>query len=233
MSVPKYKRNTSKIHFFAVYNDIRRETISVLMRDFGIKARSYSVHLLEDIYDLSEEDKKIFEDLSEKYGIESYDIDKYPDWIINSWRNEILAILSNISIEIQCANAIYITNIQEYYNRRNHWNNAIGFCMALMGKLHEIIACIRVKVKSYEHIFELLNEEIRLLKAVRKSDNRYKNQFNDELPYFNNNFVYNNYPVQPFVPNYCANNNVEGPYRKVEICRIVDKDKEPAPEWLN
>ena len=224
MSVPVYKRNESKIEFLSKFNKIRHETIMILMRDFGVKARSYSVHLLEDIYSFSKEDRKIFEELSEKYEISSYPIDKYPNWLINGWRNEIMMILNNIGIEIQCANSIYITNVQEYYNRRNHWNNAIGYCMALLDKLHEIIRSIRVKLGAYEQVFELIMEEIKLLKAVRKSDNKILSKFNDQLPYFNNGFVYNNYPCMPFVPNYCVNNNSVPATRKVMLYKLIDKD---------
>lgn len=221
-SVPKYKRTTSKIHFLATFNKIRKETIMILMRDFGIKARSYSIDLMEIIYEMSEDDSKEFEDLCEKYNITSFDIDKYPEWLVNGWRNELMMILNNLGIEIQCANSIYVTNIQEYYNRRNHWNTAIGYCMALMDKLHEIIACIHVKIGAYEHVFEMIIEEIKLLKAVRKSDNRYLKKFNDYLPYYDNGYIYNNYPSMPFVPNYCINNNSITATRQTVMCNIVD-----------
>lgn len=225
MSVPVYKRNQSKVEFINNFNKLRKEIIILLMRDFGIKARTYTVHLLEDIYDLSEEDKKIFEELSDKYDINSYDIDKYPEWLINGWRNEILMILNNIGIEMQCANCIYVTNIQEYYARRNHWNNAIGYCMALMDKLHEVISCVKVGLGAYTIIFDMITRQINLIKGVRKSDNKLLNKFNDQLPYFNNGFVYNNYPYMPFVPSYTTNSNSVGPVRKIEMCVIVENNK--------
>jgi hypothetical protein len=222
MSVPVYKRNPSKVEFVANFHKLRKEIIMILMRDFGVKARTYKFELMSEIYKFEDEDRETFKNISSKYGIESFELEKYPDWLINGWRNEIMMILNNIGIEIESANALYITNIYEYYNRRMHWNNAIGYCMALQDKFHEILSCIKVKLAAYESIFEMLVKEVKLLKGVRKSDNKLLNKLNSDLPYFNNGFVYNNYPPMPFVPNYCMNSNVVGPTRKVDMCVIVD-----------
>lgn len=227
MAVPAYRRTESKIEFIHTFNKLRTEVINILMRDFGIKARSYSVKLISDIYKLSDEDIKELNDIAERYDIDSYEVDKYPDWIINGWRNEIMMILNNIGIEIHSANSIYITNIQEYYCRRNHWNSAIGYLMALLDKLHEIIDCVNVKLGAYENTFNIIMKEVKLIKGVRKSDNKLLKKINDQLPYFNNGFVYNNYPYMPFVPNYCVNSNVVGPVRRNDMCVIVKDNTKP------
>jgi hypothetical protein len=178
---------------------------------------------MNEIYKFDEDDRKEFMRIAEQYGVESFVVNKYPEWLINGWRNEILMILNNIGIEIECANALYITNIHEYYNRRMHWNNALGYCLALKDKLHEVISCINVKIGAYVAAFELITKELKLLKAVRKSDNRLLPKINNQLPYYNNGFVYNNYPPMPFVPNYYENNNSIGPMREmVVMCKIVD-----------
>lgn len=226
MSVPKYKRNESKLEFFNNYFKLKREVIIILMRDFGIKERTYTVELMGDIYNIPKDDLATLNALHEMYGITSYHIDKYPEWLINGWRNEIMMILNNLAIEINCANSIYITNLFEYYNRRNHWNNAIGYCLALMDKLHEVISCIKVKLGAYEVVFTLIEKEIKLIKGLRKSDNKLVSKLSNEMPYFNNGFIYNNYPNQPYAPNYYLNNNVFREIDEVvgkEMCVIVDK----------
>lgn len=207
MSVPAYKRNESKLEFYNNFFKLRKEIIMILMRDFGIKARSYSAELMGNIYNISAEDMSALNNLHEKYGITSYYINKYPEWLINGWRSEILMILNNLGIEINCANSVYVTNMFEYYNRRNHWNNAIGYCLSLMDKLHEIISCIRVSIGAYEVVFDMIEKEIKLIKGIRKSDNKLVNRLSNELPNFNNNFVYNNYPNSPYAANYYLNNN--------------------------
>jgi len=208
-NVPAYKRNLSGVEFIDKFHRIRKEIILILMRDFGIKARTYTVSLLEDIYSIDPEDKEMLEAITYKYGIDSAIIDKYPEWLINGWRNEIMMILNNIGIEIECANAIYITNLDEYYLRRNHWDNAIGYIYALKDKLHEVIDCIQVRVNAYEAVFKLIRDEIKLLKSVRKSDNKIlsKLDISVSLPYYNRYYCYNNYALQPFALNYRANSN--------------------------
>ena len=228
-NVPVYKRNLSGVEFINKFHKIRKETILILMRDFGIKARTYTVSLLEDIYELDPEDREMIEAIAYKYGIDSAIIDKYPEWLINGWRNEIMMILNCIGIEIECANAIYITNLDEYYLRRNHWDNAIGYCYALKDKLHEVIDCIKVRVNAYEAVFKLIGDEIKLLKSVRKSDNRILSKLDIAvtLPYYNRYYCYNNYSVQPFAMNYRVNSNsMEVPDRRLfkrEMCTIVSK----------
>lgn len=226
-SVPVYKRKPSAVEFIEKFHKIRKEVILILMRDFGIKARTYSVSLLEDIYEIDPEDKEMLEAITYKYGIDSTLIDKYPSWLIDGWRTEIMMILNNIGIEIECANAIYITNLDEYYLRRNHWDNAIGYVYALKDKLHEVIDCIKVRVNAYKEVFKLIGDEIKLLKSVRKSDNRVlsKLDISTSLPYYNRYYCYNNYAVQPFAMNYRGNSNsmqmTDRRLFKREMCIIV------------
>lgn len=200
-SVPKYRRNESKIQFIDTFNTIRRDVIMILMRDFGIKERSYSIKLIEDIYNIEDEDKITLEEITEKYHISSASIDKYPSWLIDNWRNEILMILNNIGIHIHYANTIYINNVPEYIVRRNHWSGAIAYLIILKDKLQEIIFCIRgVKLGAYEIVFQSIDKEINLLKAVRKSDNKqYEKVKNKPIPmvYFDG-FCYVNYSNIPY-----------------------------------
>lgn len=225
MAVPAYKRNESKIEFIDNFTKLRKSIIEILMRDFGIKARAYSVDLIGDIYNITEEDRATLKRLSDTYGMSPIDVNKYPEWLINEWRAEILMIMNNIGISIACANTIYVTNIQEFYTRRMHWDNAIGYCMALQDKLHEVIDCVNgIKLGSYEIVFEYLTKEVKLLKAVRKSDNRLVSKVPPMYqPYFYAaGYCYNNYPVYPFAPSYTANTNslgVVGGLR--EMCRIA------------
>lgn len=171
-SVPKHKRKESSVEFYHNFLKLRKEVIMILMRDFGIKQKSYSTSLIEEIYKIDNEDKKILDEIHEKYGITSYKIDKYPEWIIGTWRYEILSILNMIGIKIICANSIYINNIYDYNMRRSYWNDAIGYCYTLLDKLYEIIDCINVTLGAYEIVIEMIRKEIKLLKGVRRSDNK-------------------------------------------------------------
>ena len=178
MSVPSWERTESKLEFLSNFNKMRKNTIQILMRDFGIKKRSYSIYLIEEIYDIQDDDKATLENLMEKYQISSADVDKYPDWIINNWRDEILKILNLIGVEIRLFNSIYINSKSttscelEYTERRKHISLAIGYCNSLLDKLQEIISNINVPLGAYEELASQIEYEIKLLKGVRKADNK-------------------------------------------------------------
>lgn len=172
MSVPEYKRTPSKMEFLSNFHKLRKEINLILMRDFGIKKRVYTVNLISEIYELSDEDKSTFENLMNKYGMDSSEIEKYSAWLVAAWRNETREIMTQLGVQIELANSIYITCKEEYAARRIAWDNAIGYCNALKDKLQEVISTIKVNVGAYEVVAELLQKEINLIKGVRKSDNQ-------------------------------------------------------------
>lgn len=178
MSVPAYKRNESSIQFLDTFDKIRKESYQILMRDFGVKKRSYTIKLIEKIYEIDEADKMSLEALMEKYNISSADVDKYPEWLIETWRKDISNIITRVGIEIRLFNSIYITNKslevaeKEYLMRRQHIGNAIGYLYALKDKFQEIIMIIDVSLGAYVEVNKKIDYEVKLLKGVRHADNR-------------------------------------------------------------
>lgn len=177
MSVPVYRREESRVEFLNNFWKLRKEMIFILLRDFGIKQKTYTLHFLEKSYEMDPDDRATLEALADKYSMKASAVDIYPEWIVNAWRTEIMAMLNSIGVEIELANNIFITqdnkevNNRLYLERRTHWTNAISYCNALKDKLQEILYCIDVKTGAYEEVGKKLNREIQLLKAVRKSDN--------------------------------------------------------------
>ena len=102
------------------------------------------------------------------------DIDREGAWLIDKWKSQIMTALDRLGIEIELANNIYITSIDEYTERRRHWNNAIGWCHILIKKYQQIISCLNVKLGAYDIVIGELYMEIKLLKGVRKSDRKSK-----------------------------------------------------------
>lgn len=80
MAVPAYKRNESKIEFLNTFKKLRKCTNAILMRDFGIKPRSYTVELLKDIYEIKEDDFETLTKIMGKYGMKSSEVEKYPSY---------------------------------------------------------------------------------------------------------------------------------------------------------
>lgn len=177
MSVRVLDRNESKVEFLSNFHNLRREIELFLMRDFGIKKRNYDTALMEEIYQMDEEDKTEYESLMKRIGAKSSIIDKYPVWLIDSWRESIMNILDNIGIQIEIANSCYVQTAEEAIERRLAWDKAIGYLNALKDKLQDIIYCVQADITlgCYEQIVVKLKREISLIKGVRKSD--YKKGF--------------------------------------------------------
>ena len=108
MSVPVPDRNPSKVEFLNNFHKLRKEVNILMMRDFGVKARAYDVELISDIYELSNEDKSTFKEISDKYGIENFKVNKYPLWRIETWQKEISDIMNDLGKYIELGNSINI-----------------------------------------------------------------------------------------------------------------------------
>ena len=172
MSVRLLDRNESRVEFLSNFHNLRRDIEILLMRDFGLKKRKYEIALMEEIYQMTEEDKRTYENLMTKIGAKSSLIDKYPTWLVENWRSAIMRILDKLGIELELANSIYATTAEEMAERRLHWDNSIGYCNALKDKFQDVIYCIKTDVTlgSYADISNRLSKQINLIKGVRKSD---------------------------------------------------------------
>lgn len=71
--------------------------------------------------------------------------------------------------EITAANTIYPTTEQEVELRRTHQTEAVIVCEQLIQHLQWVVDTLPVKVSSLEDIVEMINKEVALLKAWRKT----------------------------------------------------------------
>ena len=81
----------------------------------------------------------------------------------------------------------------ELEERRKHQDLAIGYCYYLLQELQYTIETIPVNINKYMPFAEGIDREISLIKAWRKSDNRFKkillsneNNTDNEVRPFNN-----------------------------------------------
>lgn len=72
--------------------------------------------------------------------------------------------------EVTAANTIYPTNTDELAQRRLHQTEAIVVCEQIVQHLQWLVDTLPVKVVSMEVMVELLNKEVALLKAWRKTN---------------------------------------------------------------
>ena len=146
-----------------------KRNLSDLLKDFGIKDKVRNAVAITK--NMSEEDAKKFNELVQKNS-QLYVLDKYPEWLINRMRDDILNLLHSLVMNITHANSIYPVFESEYYERRNLQNCAIANCEQLLQEFQYIISIIPTDINKYLRYTDMIEREIALLKGWRKSDNR-------------------------------------------------------------
>lgn len=100
----------------------------------------------------------------------------FNDWFIKRECCKIMNIFDNLYTEFTLGNAIYPSNVSlllEYLERRRHMDNAIGLCYCLRNEVNYIARTITADKNKYKNISELIEAQIKLIKGVRQSDNRF------------------------------------------------------------
>lgn len=171
MSVLKNKRKTSRLEFLHNAYILQRNLVQLLLRDFGTKQKIRSTNFYVQINRMSREDKEKFLEITDRNGITTL-IDEYPEWLVSDMRNRILYEVRLLIRNIIQANSIYPTMMSEWIDRRRYQTMAIGNCEQLLQEMQFVISVVDVDVNKYLPYVDIIEKEVALLRAWRKSDNR-------------------------------------------------------------
>jgi hypothetical protein len=152
--------------------------VAFLLRNFGAKQKTRSPRLYTAMAKMEEGDKEQFLQLTDKYSMTSI-IDEYPEWLIDDARKRILQEVRFLVRNIIQANSIYPTNESEFNDRRRYQTAAIGNCEQLIQELQFIADVIDVDLNKFMPYVDLIDREVALLKAWRKSDRRLLGQIHE------------------------------------------------------
>lgn len=131
----------------------------------------------ESSFQVFETAKKVRKELT-TYVLRDFAIDgklsEMEYWILNDERAEIMHDIRNACSCIEMANSIYVTCQSELEERRKYQNLAIGWCNRLKTELNYICDNFssKVNMKKYGISSRMVDEEIGLLKAWRKSNKK-------------------------------------------------------------
>lgn len=174
MSVIKSKRTESQFMVFKNLYKMRREINNELLFDFGYRRDKAEKRILKMLgkldssYDeLDEKEKEYFDKLKAKY-------DSYESWFIQEMKIAILTDMRDITSEVFMANSIYPTMREELIERRIHQDRALGYCSRLQQNLFTVIMELPVDHNKYTRLAKEIDNEIRLIKKWRASDNRFR-----------------------------------------------------------
>lgn len=172
MSVPLGDRGESGMEFYHNALVLRKEITGLLLRDFGLKKKIRTIEILVKMYKIEPSDKETLQSILTKYRMDSSVIDEYPEWLIKDFRDTIITTLRNLRMNIRMGNSIYVTTKAEFDERRNCWNRAIGSCQQLLEEMQFVIETLPVDAEKYMRYVGMIEKEIKLLKGVRKADNK-------------------------------------------------------------
>jgi hypothetical protein len=176
---------------------LRNVITKLLLRDFNTKSMVRTVDNLAKKYGMSERDAEQYMGLCNRYNIKQI-LEEYPYWMISEFREDILRCLRNLIRNITIANSIYPTTLYECDMRRHYQNLAICECEILLQEFRYIVNNIAVNANKYINYVVLIDEEVHLLKAWRKTDNKIRASIiaNDPMQY---TFVSQQYIQYPMV----------------------------------
>lgn len=172
MSVVKAKRKPSDFEVFHHLTKMRQEITDLLLRDFGYKTQKANKNIERMFggrsYDKLNDNEKANYDKRKKRD------EAFCEWFIIDERKAVTDCLRNITSYVYMANSIYPMYEKELIERRVYQDKAIGLCYALVQELQYAIETLPVDVNVYLRFAEMIDKEITLIKAWRKSDNRFK-----------------------------------------------------------
>ena len=175
MSVPKSKRKVAEFEFYATALKIRTQITEWLMRDFGTKNRFRDASLVARKARMTDEDKALFADLFERYGLGDTVCESYPDWWIAERRRTLDRMACELAENIVSAFDLYAVTLAEWDERRAYQDRAIACVYKLLEETQFIVNYLYrtggVDVARYMPFVELCETEISLLKGWRKAGN--------------------------------------------------------------
>lgn len=175
MSVVKRKRKESQFEVLHHLTKMRKDITDLLLRDFGYDFDKFKKQLdkrygNKPVSEMSEIQRR-------NYYKQLNRCDEFHEWYIMHERTVIIDCIHGINEHIYTANSIYPTCPEELTERRLHQDLAIGQCYRLVQELQYAIETLPVDVNVYLRFAEQIQKEIDLIKGWRKSDNKFKKQF--------------------------------------------------------
>ena len=176
-NVLKNQRPSSPFLVLTHALNMRKEMTQALLIDFGYHPEPIDYpDLPDDFEEMEEWQKKNVLYKQEKLINRLETQEELRWWFLDKSRNAILDCIMQLIKNIALANAVYITNMDEYRERRIYQNRAIGCCGVLAQELQYLIETIPVDTNKYTRFDKMITEQINLLKGWRKSDNKVKKQ---------------------------------------------------------
>lgn len=172
MSVIKKDRNLSDLEFYHNAQNMEKEIVKLLLKDFGIRDKVREVKYFCDIKKLEANDKEMFMKIVQKYNMDEHIVESYPIWLIEYYRKSILEDMSDLFKNITEANTIYPVSISEWEERRKYQTAAIANSQNLLITMNRIVNTMPVDVNKFMRYVDMIEYETKLLRGWKKNGNK-------------------------------------------------------------
>lgn len=163
MAVPVRNRSQAANAFRYKAIQLQKDMTLLLLRDFGVKSKEFSIDYYSKINKMSAEDQELFTDILARYNLTDHLVASYPAWLLDYYRKNILATLhelcSDLTMIVSMEEKTPVSNLKEFYCRQQYANHAVGSCQELLQEMQDVLSVLPVnanKLMPYtEHILEL------------------------------------------------------------------------------
>ena len=157
MSVIARKRKESKFKVLDNAENLKRAMIRLRQENYGIH--------------------DIFEPVRQPYRIAGKERNSQQYFLFLKDRaNKISEMTDRLIFLINQANSIYPTTLHELEKRRDIQNDAIGCCTFILNQMQTINDIYDIDLNLFCECLDLLDEQLRLLKRWRQSDNKIRHK---------------------------------------------------------
>lgn len=178
-NVPVSKRTQSPVEFYNYGIKLHDAILMILLKDFGSKTITRDLNAFAYKAKFSDEDKKAFNGICNKYGI-NVSVD-YPLWLLEYYRDSILNTLYNFRWYITQAYTIYPNSLYEWNLKRAYQWYAIGACEMLLQSMQDVLRIFKTADKDlFMRYTEMITKEIDLLRGWKRSCNKSKKAIIDK-----------------------------------------------------
>ncbi len=171
MSVVKSKRKESPFEASDHFITLRHDVLELLMSDFGLtedKVNSSVRHYARRYSNLDDAEERTI-----RYR--NY-YSRHLDWFIERERDICLSLLRTADKEFTLGNSIFPSpnSIRcDIQARKAHFNNSIAYLYSLKNEINFVLMEIPVDFNKALNFDKSIEQQIKLIKGVRKSSNKY------------------------------------------------------------
>lgn len=170
MSVPLHKRKKSPFECRDYVIEMRKEVTKLILQDFGYRQNRFLNYISKSFQNRPYE--ALTQSEKQRYDYMYNKLISFNKWFIKDERQKVVDCLRNIVKEVNIANNTYPTCYHELKVRREHIEEAIGWCYTLTQELQYIIETLPVDINKYNRFAMMIDHQIELLKGWRQSDNK-------------------------------------------------------------